>query len=244
AGSLNGETVKVTIPEGYTVEQIIALLAKNKVSGAEALTEAAKNATFEYEYIDNKNLGSISRLEGFLFPDTYDFYVGEKAQSALNRLIKNFDKKLTAELRTAIKAAGYTIPQVVTIASLIERETDGKDHAKIASVIYNRLNNPNAGTVGKLQIDASVLYGLPAHEGALTSADKEVDTPYNLYKYKGLPPTPIGNPGLASLNAAIAPEKTDYYYYALGKDKAHHFFKSYNEHVNFTKSAQYAGDSK
>ena len=99
------------------------------------------------------------------------------------------------------------LQEIITIASLIEEETDGTDQANIASVIYNRLEGPGdrQGTYGLLQIDASLLYALPDHEGAITSADMQVDSPYNLYQHAGLPPTPISNPGLASIDAALNP---------------------------------------
>ena len=242
AGNMTAETVQVTIPEGYTVAQIIAVLAKNGVNTEAALIEAAQTAEFDYDFID-KESQDISRLEGYLFPDTYEFYVNEKPANALNRLLKNFNSKLDDELLTAWEAKGYDLKKIVTIASLIERETDGTDQSRIASVIYNRLDGPGskAGTNGLLQVDASLLYGLPGHEGAITQSDLESDTPYNLYKYPGLPPTPIANPGLAAIEAALQPEETSYYYYALGKDSKHHYFKTYNEHVNFVNSADYGG---
>lgn len=242
SGSINEDTVRVTIPEGYTVAQTIALLAKNGVNTEAALTEAAQNAKFDYSFIDNEST-DISRLEGYLFPDTYDFYVDEKPANALNRLIKNFNSKIDDELLSAAEARGYDLQKIVTIASLIEKETDGSDRDRIASVIYNRLEGPGdkAGTNGLLQVDASLLYGLPGHEGAITQSDLEADTPYNLYKYKGLPPTPIANPGWDAIEAALQPAETDYYYYALGKDGQHQFFASYREHTNFVNSDQYGG---
>ena len=242
SGSMNEDTVRVTIPEGYTVAKTIELLAKNGVNTEAALTEAAQKADFDYSFIDNES-EDISRLEGYLFPDTYDFYVGEKPANALNRLIKNFNSKIDDELLAASEARGYDLHKVITIASLIERETAGGDQAYIASVIYNRLDGPGdkAGTNGLLQVDASLLYGLPDHEGGITQSDLEADTPYNLYKYKGLPPTPIANPGWNAIEAALQPEETDYYYYALGKDGQHHFFATYNEHLAFVNSNEYGG---
>ena len=130
------------------------------------------------------------------------------------------------------------------VASLIEKETDGSDHEKIASVIYNRLDGPGdkGGTYGMLQVDAALLYALPEHEGAITNEDKAVDSPYNLYKSAGLPPTAIANPGLESIQAALQPAETEYYYYALGKDGQHRFFTNYNDHVNFVNSSEYVGN--
>ena len=243
AGNMTAETVEVTIPEGYTVAQTIAVLAKNGVNTEAALTAAAQTADFDYDFIDNES-EDISRLEGYLFPDTYEFYVNEKPENALNRLIKNFNSKMDDGLLAAAADRGYDLRKIVTIASLIEKETDSTDQARIASVIYNRLDGPGdkGGTNGLLQVDASLLYGLPGHEGAITQADLETDTPYNLYKYAGLPPTPIANPGLNAIEAALEPEETGYYYYALGKDGKHHYSTTYNEHLNFVNSAEYYGN--
>ena len=242
SGNLNSDTVRITIPEGYTVSQIIHLMAEKGVNTEENLLEAAKTASFSYEYINN-NSEDISRLEGYLFPDTYDFYLNEKPANALNRLIKNFDSKLDDDLLAQAEARCYDLKKIITIASLIEKETDGTDQAKIASVIYNRLegSGDKGGTYGLLQIDAALLYALPDHEGPITNADKQTDSKYNLYKYAGLPPTPIANPGLAAIEAALEPDTTDYYYYALGKDGKHHFSKTLQEHNEFLNSGNYAG---
>ena len=242
SGNMNTDTVRVTIPEGYTVAQTIHLLAEKGVNTEEALLDAAATYKFDYTFIDNST-EDISRLEGYLFPDTYDFYVNEKPGSALNRLISNFNKKLDDDLLAAAEGRGYSLQQIVTIASLIEKETDGTDQGKIASVIYNRLEGPGdkGGTYGMLQIDAALLYALPDHTGAITNEDKAVDSPYNLYKNAGLPPTAIANPGLAAIQAALEPETTDYYYYALGKDGRHHFSATLQEHNNFLNSGNYAG---
>ena len=243
SGNMKAETVRVTIPEGYTVEQTIKLLAKNNVCSEEDLLEAARTYNFKYEFIDNES-EDLSRLEGYLFPDTYEFYVGAKASSALDKLISTFNSKLDEDLLAQAKERGYDLKKIVVIASLIEKETDGTDHDKIASVIYNRLDGlgDKGGTYGMLQIDAALLYALPGHEGGITNEDKAVDSPYNLYKKAGLPPTAIANPGLNSIKAALQPAETNYYYYALGKDGQHRFFTNYNDHVNFVNSGDYVGN--
>jgi len=241
SGNMTAETVTVTIPEGYTVSQTIKLLAKNGVSTEEKLLEAAQTADFDYTYIDNES-EDISRLEGYLFPDTYEFYVGHDPKGALNKLISTFDRKLDDERLALVESSGYSLQEIVVIASLIEKETDGSDQSKIASVIYNRLKDTGShGTYGVLNIDAALLYGLPGHEGALTNEDKAVDTPYNLYKYAGLPPTAIANPGIDSIDAALRPAETDYYYYALGKSGKHHYSTTLQEHNNFINSGEYGG---
>lgn len=219
-------TVDVSIPEGYSVKQIIALLAEKGVASEEALKEAAANYVFEdYAFIDNEKLGDISRLEGYLYPDTYNFYVGGNPVTALDTLLSTFDKKVysneeLAPLFEAAQERGYSMEDIINIASLIEKETDGSDRSKIASVIYNRLENA-AETAYFLQIDAALVYAVGRE---ITRDDYEnLDSYYNLYKYTGLPPTPIANPGLASVIAALQPADTDYYFYVLGPDGKHIF---------------------
>ena len=164
-------------------------------------------------------------------------------EDALNRLLRNFVSRMDESRMEQVEASGRSLHEIITIASLIEEETDGTDQANIASVIYNRLEGPGdrQGTYGLLQIDASLLYALPDHEGAITSADMQVDSPYNLYQHTGLPPTPISNPGLASIDAALNPNDTDYYYYALGTDGLHHFSTTLAEHNAFVNSSSYGG---
>lgn len=245
SANLSTGVVKVTIPEGYTVRDICALLAEKGVATEAELIDAAKNAAFDFDFIDDES-HDISRLEGYLFPDTYDFYTPENPQRALNRLLSNFARKIDAweDMLAEAEQRGYGLKKIVTIASLIEKETDGTDQARIASVIYNRLDGSGsrAGTYGLLQIDAAVLYGIPDHTGPITSADLESNSPYNLYKNAGLPPTAIANPGAQSMLAAISPEETEYYYYALAKDGKHRFFTNYTEFSRFLSSADYIGN--
>ena len=243
--SINSGVVRVTIPEGYSVRDIISLLARNGVATEAELYEAARTAEFDYDFIDNSSQ-DITRLEGYLFPDTYDFFKPERPASALNRLLSNFERKMDAweEGLSYAQARGYSLHDIITIASLIEKETDGTDQAKIASVIYHRLEGPGSrgGTYGLLQIDAALLYALPGHTGSITAADLETDSPYNLYRTPGLPPTPIANPGAKAVQAALMPEDTDYYYYALAKDRKHRFFANYSDFTTFLAGPDYIGN--
>ena len=229
--SSNRAEISVTIPEGYSLSQIFQLLEEKGVATVEDLTETAAQHDYAFSFLQDIPLGEATRLEGFLYPDTYNFYTPHDPVYAINKMLVNFDAKYTDELRQQVADSGYSIREILTIASMIERETDGEDRGKIASVIYNRLNNPNAGTVGYLQIDATLTY---INGGKVpTAADKEIDSPYNTYKYKGLPPAPIANPGLEAIKAALDPESTDYFYYTLGDDEKHHFFKTYEEMQSF-----------
>ena len=228
-------TVDVSIPEGFSVRQIIALLAENGVATEEALTDAAANYVFEdYAFVDNENLGDITRLEGFLYPDTYNFYVGGSAVKALDTLLTTFNKKIysneeLAPLFDEASERGYSLREIITIASLIEKETDGSDRSKISSVIHNRLENA-AETAYFLQIDAALVYAVGRE---ITKDDyANLDSPYNLYKNTGLPPTPIANPGYASIYAALQPADTNYYFYVLGPDGQHIFNETLSGHQN------------
>lgn len=239
--SINSATkaeVQVTIPEGYTVQQIFALLEEKGVATVEDLNEVAANHDYAFSFLQEIPLGDPNRLEGYLYPDTYTFYTPHTPLYAINKMLVNFDSRVTDDMREQVAQGEYDLRQILTIASLIERETDGDDHEKIASVIYNRLHDTNGGTLGFLQIDATLQYALGEHKDALTQADKEMDSPYNTYKYKGLPPGPIANPGMEAIKAAMEPADTNYFYYALGDDGVHHFFKNYDDHVNFINSQE------
>jgi UPF0755 protein len=235
--SVNSSTkaeVSVTIPEGYSVAQIFQLLEDRGVSTVEELNQVAAEHDYAFSFLEGIPLGDPERLEGFLYPDTYTFNTPHSALYAINKMLVNFDQKYTDDLRQKVEQSGYSIREILTIASLIEKETDGTDWRKISSVIYNRLNNPSASTAGYLQIDATLAY---LNGGQIpTEADKSIDSPYNTYLYKGLPAGPIANPGLEAIQAALNPEKTSYYYYALGDDNVHHFFKTYEEQKRFISS--------
>ena len=239
SGALTSETVRVTIHEGATVKQTIELLAEYGVNTVEELTDAAANYDYTYDFITGSK-GDATRLEGYLFPDTYEFYVNGNAANAIGKLLSNFNAKIE-DLEEEIEASGRSLDEIITVASLIEKVTDGHDQANIASVIYNRLNNVGE-TYHLLQIDASQIYGLgDRYTGRLTQAELDIDTPYNTHIHEGLPPTPIANPGLAAIRAALEPAQTGYYFYALGTDGVHHFFATYREFLNFVNSSNYGG---
>ena len=235
-------TVQIMIPEGYTVEQIIQRLAENGVATESELEDAAANYDFDYDFLDDSTLGEANRLEGYLFPDTYEFYQNTDAESVLNKMLSNFrdgiydNEQVDQTLLSQAQADGYSLKDILTIASMIEKETDGKDQTSIASVIYNRLNE-GGGTNGYLQMDSTIYYITGDYSKALTSDDLAIDSPYNTYVNPGLPAGPICCPGMTAINAALNPEDTDYYYFYLGDDGTTHFFADYDEFVAF-KDAQ------
>ena len=253
------EIITVVIPEGYTCAQIFALLEEHGVCTVQAMEEYCCTSQFSsYWFLENIEKGTKYCLEGYLFPDTYEFYVGSTPKQVLIKLLANFDNHITeammAQLDTLNEtlAAKYkkngmsqsyidehllTINDVITVASMIEKETAYSGESQnIASVIYNRLTNPT--NYPKLNIDATIVYALGGKTD-LTNEDMEFDSPYNTYLYEGLPPGAISNPGLYSIQAALNPNSTSYYFYALdtsGEVRMHKFFKTYQEHQNFLNS--------
>ena len=236
--------VLVTIPEGYSVQQIVDLLAEKGIAIKEELVDAVSNFDFgeEYPFIDNSLTGQINRLEGYLFPDTYEFSTEKTAVFAIDTMLTNFNTKVSNELLSEIQESGYTFREIITMASIIEKEAIGdyEERTNVASVLYNRLNNPDAETAGLLQVDASIDYALRLEGKDRSEFSTELDSPYNTYIHAGLPVGPICNPSLASIRAALNPSQTDYYYYALGTDGVHHFFRTYSEHLAFVNSDMYA----
>lgn len=216
------QEVDVTIPEGYNIDQIFSLLEEKGVSTVEKLRDMAANWDYKWDFLQDIPLGDYHRLEGYLFPDTYTFYKGENPKYVLNKLMQGFHSKMKEYYGDFGEESQFSLHEIVIIASMIEKETDGQDYKTISSVIYNRLNNPGAETAGLLQIDATLVY---INGGKTpTDADKAIDSPYNTYLYKGLPAGPISNPGMASLYAAMNPENTKYYYYVLNPETGRHEF--------------------
>ena len=252
ATSTDRATVTVTVPEGYECKDIFQLLAENGVCTVDELEQTAANYQFDYAFLRGLEYGSKTRLEGYLFPDTYEFYVNDKPENVIDKFLRNFDNKLTDQmyedvaalndrLREKMQASGFTdteianaeltMHDVIIVASLVEKETaKTSESATIASVIYNRLCSK---LYPCLQIDATIQYALGERKEVLSDADKYVISPYNTYTNAGLPAGPIANPGINSIRAALYPADTDYYFYALGTNGVHHFSTTYYEHQDF-----------
>lgn len=233
--------ISVTIPEGYTVREIIDLLAEKGVATKEALEDACANFEYEdYDFLDKDKLGGIDRMEGFLFPSTYKFDKNRSAVYTVETMLVYFKNEISQQMMADIKASPYTLQEIITMASLIEKESIGDDAERknISSVIHNRLENPDSEKGGRaLQLCSSINY-IMKHDGVKTF-DTEIDSPYNTYINAGLPPAPICNPGLSAIKAAIYPADTNYYFFALGTDGVSHFFTDYKDHLRFINSDEY-----
>ena len=232
-------TVKVTIPEGKTVMETFQILAEHGVCPYETLMECAATEVFDYSFLTDIPKGDATRLEGYLFPDTYEFYADSSPKAAICRFLDNFGDRIGDRVTEQAAAQGYSLREILTVASLIEKEAGSDlERATIASVIYNRLQSTS---YPYLQIDATIQYAMGEHKEHLTNEDLQVDSPYNTYLYPGLPPGPIANPGLASIRAALNPESTGYYFYALNKNGKHEFFSSYSAFERFINSSNFGG---
>jgi len=255
------QSVEIMIPEGYTCAQIFSLLEEKGVCTVEELeTYAARGEIGDYWFLAGVVRGTRYCLEGYLFPDTYEFYINDEPGRVFGKFLNNFDRRFTDVMKEKIEplnkrlakilaSRGFGqeyidshkigIRQIVTIASMIEKETAGDAESyTISSVIYNRLTNP--GSYPFLNIDATIIYALDGNidpatgkTKPLTYEDLQLDHPYNSYTNKGLIPGPISNPGRNSLDAALSPEETTYYYYVYYPAKGAHLFASNEwEHEN------------
>ena len=224
----------VTIPEGYTVEQIADLLVSKGVITDKGAFLAFAKSYAPYSYIEKRTNVKYT-CEGFLFPDTYDFAPKSTPQAILQRLTNEFDSRLTAEMRSRAAAQGLSIYDTVIMASLVEREAQKKSEAPIvAGVFYNRLK-----TEMPLQSCATVEYLLSTRKSVLSIADTQIDSPYNTYQHDGLPPGPIANPGLSSIHAALYPESTEFLFFVADGKGGHYFSKTYEEQLSNEKKSDY-----
>lgn len=210
----------ITIPEGFTADEVARALAGRGLGDAKGY-----EAWFMSNSIDL--YGTRTRnLEGFLFPETYLIPLPASPEVTTRIMVDEFRRELPADAQAQARKLGLTVPQVITVASLVEREAKADDErALMAGVYYNRLRLRMP-----LQVDASIEYALPRHAAVITRSDLGLDSPYNTYRYSGLPPTPIANPGRPSIMAAFFPKKSDFLYYVYMGNGHHAFARTYREH--------------
>jgi UPF0755 protein len=238
-GDIYKDTITVTIPEGYTVEQIANRLAEKGLVNKGKFLQEVKNGKFPQEFV--KEIPADKRikyrLEGYLFPDTYEFKKGTTEHQIIERMLERFDQVWQKDWDSKIKQHNLTRHQAVTLASIVEREVRaGDERKKVAGVYFNRLAKQMP-----LQADATVQYLFAKQKERVTYSDLKQDNPYNTYKVKGLPPGPIASPGEAALDAVANAEKNNYLFYVTKKDGTgqHYFAATYQEHQqNINKSKQ------
>jgi len=216
----------ITIPEGYTVEQIAKLLQEKQLGSAN-IFKAVAQSFVPYPYMINDNSNVKYKSEGYMFPDTYQISKETTEEQILAMMTMQFDKQFTESMRARAAEIGLSIKDVIILASLVEKEAQlPSDRPIIAGVFLNRLQQKMP-----MQSCATIQYILGYPKPELTVQDTEISSPYNTYQHMGLPPGPIANPGIAAINAVLYSQKTDYVYFVADKQGAHHFSKTYEEHL-------------
>lgn len=234
------EEIAVTIPEGWRAEQIAEMLSEEVGVDAEEFLALVQDGYFEHQFLQNRP--AEATLEGFLFPDTYLLPVQPTAFGIIERMLADFDRRFTAEMRQAASEREMTIYQVVTLASIVEREAVVADERPlIAGVFLNRLEEdmnldacPTVQYALGYQEDTGQWWKIPL---ALEELE-QVNSPYNTYLHRGLPPGPICNPGLASVRAVLEPVESDYLYFLAKGDGSHAFARTFEEHLQNQKKYQ------
>ena len=222
-------SVKVTIPEGYELRQIIDLCVEKGIGTEEGFNNAILNSTFDYWFLNGVQKSNVY-LEGYLFPATYTLSKDSSEESVLKEMLNKFDSIFTDDMKSRASELDMSVHEIITLASIVEREAANDDErARVASVFYNRLNSK---TYPYLESCATVQYILKERKAVLSNDDTNIDSPYNTYKNPGLPPNPIASPGLESIKATLYPETSDYLFFVLGNDGKHVFSKTYKEHLS------------
>ena len=213
--------VKITIPEGATTDEIIEIFLANGIGTREGFVKELNEGEFDYWFVEELNKNGwrnsrFSRLDGYLYPDTYEFYMASSEWTVINKMLSRFNFIFNEDWIERTKKLGYTVDELITLASIVEKEAYfASDVPRIASVFTNRLNNKK--NYPKLQSDATIAYAMQHDMGRRPTADEidvNYESPYNTYRYDGLPPGPISSPSYQSINNALYPAKTNYYYFA------------------------------
>jgi len=215
------EDIVVTIPEGVTRYNIAEILERDGVISAEEFIEACDNGVFFYSFLRDVPDDRENRLEGYLFPDTYFFAPDSSAETIIHKMLTRFEEVYSVEYRLRARELGLTADEVITMASIIEKEIKvSEERARAASVMYNRLEAEM-----RLEMCSTIIYALNKAKDRLLDSDLLVDSPYNTYLHPGLPLGPISNPGAACINAALYPEETSYLFFVLmDEETGEHFF--------------------
>ncbi len=212
---------KVTIPEGYNLKQIASVMAESGLVDQKKFIKLSKDPS----YVRQKKIAAET-FEGYLFPDTYFFAKTALCEEIISMMLKRFQSKITTEMRNQAKNMNMSIHQIITIASIIEKETGAPfERPVISSVFHNRLKKGM-----RLQSDPTVIYGIKGFDGNITRKNLKAATPYNTYVIKGLPPGPIANPGIESIKAALYPAETGFLFFVSKKNRTHKFSTNIRDH--------------
>ncbi len=233
--SIKRGEIRLTIPEGYTVDEIIELFVSNGIGTYEGFADVIQHYDFDYRFLEDIEMSTdrIWRLEGYLFPDTYNFYTDSSEVTALSKLLDNFDRKFISEYYDRCEDLGMTVDEVITLASMVEKEARYADElGDVSSVFHNRIRYRSSFPY--LDSDATIMYAIQHDTGArletMTGEDTEYVTPYNTYKNRGLPPSAIANPGLNAIRYTLYPNDTNYFYFVSDSRGRMLFAETEEEH--------------
>lgn len=250
-GNTEKEVVWVTFPEGQTLNQVAQKLEENKVCSAEEFIKVTDTVSFGsdsqygYEFYDKIPDDPLRyhKLEGYIFPDTYQFYVGENVESVVNKFLSVFNTRVTQDLYDLMEKQGMTLDETLALASIIQKEAGDVQYMyDVSSVFHNRLQN--AAQYPRLESDATYLYVRDEIEPNLTSKNEEMAAAYDTYQCQGLPVGPINNPGLDAIKAALAPAETNYFYFLSDQKHEYHFAATLQEHnLNLQSAGEAYGTS-
>ena len=225
---------RITIPEGYSTDEIINLMVAHGIGTREGYVDVIQNYEFDYWFLDEleasgRTSNRLYRLDGYLFPDTYDFYLNSSEEVVIGKLLRRFNQIFTKEYREQCTALGYSVDEMITLASMIEKEAASpSEFFHVSSVFHNRLNNP--WTFPRMESDATVLYIIAHDKGerpkTVTPEDLQYQTLYNTYMYEGLPPGPIANPSASAMLASLSPVSSNYYYFYYMSSKGRTVYSS------------------
>lgn len=238
---IQSSIVKITFPEGLTQNDIANMLEKEKVCTAAAFhrylgTLDPSELKYDFANLIPEDYDVFRPYEGFLFPDTYEFFVGENPATAADRFFSRFDEVVTEDLRTLMKERNMTLVETLTMASIIEKESSLTEEApNVSSVLHNRL--ADRATFPRLQCDVTVFYVNDNIKPFIETKDQDLYDSYNTYVREGLPIGPICSPGLSSIKAALTPAVTDYYFFITDAEGKFYFAKTFEDHLVNIKNA-------
>lgn len=220
------DEIEVTIPEGFTVAQMAGRFEEVGLFEREAFLEAARMRPAYREVEVLSNLPDDTLLEGYLFPDTYRVFAESTPETLILRMARRFEERVPGTVLRDMRADEHSIHEIITLASIVEKESPADDMAVIAGVFWNRIES---GWL--LESDATVNYALGTSKRQPTFADTEVDHPYNTYRYPGLPPGPVGSPGLDAIEATVRPAEHDYYFFLHKPTEETVLSRTFAEHI-------------